>query len=174
MQKQAASDIAAWRVKQFLKDLSDARGDGTSLISLVVPAGGQISRVQQMLSHEKGTASHIKSHATKKAVLTALSSSQQRLRGYNKTPDNGLVVYCGMVNKSDESNGHEKKRKVTIAFEPPEPLRYPVYHCDNRFHTEFLEKMLTRDKTCYGFVVIDGSSCILAHIHGSERKILHK
>merc|ERR1719163_2351464 len=48
-----------------------------------------------MLTDEAGTASCIKSRVNRLSVLSAISSTQQRLKRYNRTPPNGLIVYCG-------------------------------------------------------------------------------
>lgn len=67
------------------------------MISLVIPPKDQISRVNKMLSDEYGTASNIKSRVNRLSVLGAITSTQQRLKLWNKVPPNGLVMYCGMV-----------------------------------------------------------------------------
>lgn len=50
-----------------------------------------------MLANEYGTASNIKSRVNRLSVLAAITSTQQRLKLYNRVPPNGLVVYCGTV-----------------------------------------------------------------------------
>jgi peptide chain release factor subunit 1 len=46
-----------------------------------------------MLADEYGTASNIKSRVNRLSVLSAITSTQQRLKLYTRVPDNGLVVY---------------------------------------------------------------------------------
>ena len=91
---------------QLIKGLESARGNGTSMISLIMPPKDQISRVAKMLADEYGTASHIKNRVNRQSVLAAITSAQQRLKLYNRVPPNGLVVYTGTV-VTDE--GKEKK-----------------------------------------------------------------
>jgi peptide chain release factor subunit 1 len=81
--------IEMFKVKKLIKNLEAARGNGTSMISLIVPPGDQISRVNKMLSDEYGTASNIKSRVNRLSVLSAITSTQQRLKLYNKCPKNG-------------------------------------------------------------------------------------
>lgn len=57
---------------------------GTSMISLVIPPKDQINRVARMLADEYGTASNIKSRVNRLSVLSAITSTQQRLKLYNK------------------------------------------------------------------------------------------
>jgi len=42
------------------------------------------------------------------SVLSAITSTQQRLKLYNKVPPNGLVLYCGTVLTED---GKERQVK---------------------------------------------------------------
>ncbi|MCL7044561.1 hypothetical protein MKW94_003621 [Papaver nudicaule] len=98
--------IMIWRIKNLIKELEAARGNGTSMISLIMPPRDQLSRVTKMLVNECGTASNIKSKANRRSVLGAITSAQQRLKLYNKVPPNGLVLYTGTVVTDD---GKEKK-----------------------------------------------------------------
>ena len=65
------------------------------------------------------------------SVLSAITSTQQRLKRYPRVPENGLVLYCGTI-VTDEG----KEKKVSIDFEPFKPINTSLYLCDNKFHTE--------------------------------------
>lgn len=160
--------IEIFKVKKLIKNLEAARGNGTSMISLIIPPGDQISRVNKMLSDEYGTASNIKSRVNRLSVLSAITSTQQRLKLYNKCPPNGLVLYCGTVITEDG-----KERKVSIDFEPFKPINTSLYLCDNKFHTEDLQELLMDDEA-FGFIVMDGNGCLYGTVQGSNREILHK
>ena len=71
---------------QLIKGLEAARGNGTSMISLIMPPKDQVARVQKMLGDEFGTASNIKNRVNRQSVLGAITSAQQRLKLYNKVP----------------------------------------------------------------------------------------
>jgi peptide chain release factor subunit 1 len=109
-----SQNIEIWKVKKLVKSLEAARGNGTSMISLIIPPRGafwtwihechrsddsilcsldQISRVAKMLADEYGTASNIKSRVNRLSVLSAITSTQQRLKLYNKVPTNGLIMF---------------------------------------------------------------------------------
>ena len=100
--------IEIFKVKKLIKNLEAARGNGTSMISLIIPPGDQISRVNKMLSDEYGTASNIKSRVNRLSVLSAITSTQQRLKLYNKCPKNGKFFF---INRRG-GDQKEKKRKV--------------------------------------------------------------
>ena len=160
--------IEMFKVKKLIKNLEAARGNGTSMISLIIPPGDQISRVNKMLSDEYGTASNIKSRVNRLSVLSAITSTQQRLKLYNKCPKNGLVIYCGTVITEDG-----KERKVNIDFEPFKPINTSLYLCDNKFHTEDLNELLMDDEA-FGFIVMDGNGTLYGTVQGSNREVLHK
>lgn len=186
--------IEIFKVKKLIKNLEAARGNGTSMISLIIPPGDQISRVNKMLSDEYGTASNIKSRVNRLSVLSAITSTQQRLKLYNKCPKNGecpilfcifnfpidrvshsslfrctgLVIYCGTVITEDG-----KERKVNIDFEPFKPINTSLYLCDNKFHTEDLSELLMDDEA-FGFIIMDGNGSLYGTVQGSNREILHK
>ena len=44
---EAEKNIEIWKVKKLIKSLEMARGNGTSMISLVIPPKGQISLIQK-------------------------------------------------------------------------------------------------------------------------------
>ena len=151
-----------------MKGLEEARGNGTSMISLVVPPKGQVSLIAKMLADEMGTASNIKSRVNRQSVLGAITSAQQRLKLYSKIPTNGLVIYCGTV-LTDEG----KEKKVNMDFEPFKPINTSLYLCDNKFHTEALSELLQSDNK-YGFVVMDGHGTLFGTLAGNHREVLHK
>lgn len=160
--------VELWKVKKLIKSLQAARGNGTSMISLVIPPRDQIPRISKMLTDEYGTASNIKSRVNRLSVLGAITSTQQKLKLYNKVPENGLVLYCGTILTDDG-----KEKKVNIDFEPFKPINTSLYLCDNKFHTEALNELL-EDDDVFGFIVMDGNGCLYATLQGNTRTILHK
>uniref|UniRef100_A0A2K5LH27 Eukaryotic peptide chain release factor subunit 1 n=1 Tax=Cercocebus atys TaxID=9531 RepID=A0A2K5LH27_CERAT len=164
----ADRNVEIWKMKKLSKSLEVARGNGTSMISLIIPPKDQISQVSKMLADEFGSASNIKSQVNCLSVLGAITSVQQRLRLYNKVPPNGLVVYCGTI---VTEGGKEKKVKVD--FEPFKPINTSYYLCDNKFHTEALTALLSDDSK-FGFIVIDGSGALFGTLQGNTKEVLQK
>lgn len=165
---EAEKNIEIWKVKKLIKRLEAARGNGTSMISLIIPPKDQVSRAAKMLAEEYGTASNIKSRVNRLSVLSAITSTQQRLKLYNKVPPNGLVVYCGEIITSEG-----KERKINIDFEPFKPINTSLYLCDNKFHTEALSELLESDQK-FGFIVMDGSGTLFGTLSGNTRDVIQK
>ncbi|KAK7688990.1 Eukaryotic peptide chain release factor subunit 1 [Cerrena zonata] len=164
----AEQNIQMWKVKKLIKSLDMARGAGTSMISLIIPPKDQISRVSAMLTQEYGTASNIKSRVNRLSVLAAITSTQQRLKLYNRVPPNGLVLFVGTI-LTDEG----KEKKVSFDFEPHKPINTSLYLCDNKFHTEALQELLESDSK-FGFIVMDGNGTLFGTVAGNTREVIHK
>ncbi|CAI4219239.1 unnamed protein product [Parascedosporium putredinis] len=145
----AEKNIEIWKVKKLIKRLEAARGNGTSMISLIIPPKDQVSRAAKMLAEEYGTASNIKSRVNRQSVLSAITSTQQRLKLYNK------------------------ERKVNIDFEPFKPINTSLYLCDNKFHTEALAELLESDQK-FGFIIMDGNGALFGTLSGNTREVVHK
>lgn len=161
-------NIEIWKVKKLIKGLDAARGNGTSMISLIMPPRDQVSRVAKMLGDEYGTASNIKSRVNRQSVLAAITSAQQRLKLYNRVPPNGLVLYTGTVVTDDG-----KEKKVTFDFEPFRPINASLYLCDNKFHTEALNELLESDDK-FGFIIMDGNGTLYGTLSGNSREVVYK
>jgi len=166
--EEAEKAVEQWKIKKLIKTLEAARGNGTSMISLIIPPKDQISRVNKMLAIELGTATNIKSRVNRLSVLDAITSVQQRLKLYNRVPENGLVLYCGTILTAEN-----KEKKVCIDFEPFKPINTSLYLCDNKFHTEALKELLESDDK-FGFIIMDGNGSLFGTLAGNTRNILHK
>jgi len=122
-----------------------------------------------MLTQELGTATNIKSSVNKKSVITAITSAKERLKLYNKTPNNGLVIFCGTIFGEDGKT----EKKVLIDFEPFRPINKFLYLCDNKFHTEDLTSLLENEDT-FGFIIVDGNGALYGKLQGNNREVCHK
>ncbi|CAF0733640.1 unnamed protein product [Adineta ricciae] len=167
-QESSDKNVEMWKIKKLIKSLEAARGNGTSMISLITPPRDQVPRIARMLADEYGTASNIKSRVNRLSVLSAITSVQARLKLYNKIPNNGLVIYCGTIVTDDG-----KEKKVNIDFEPFKPINTSLYLCDNKFHTEALQALLTDDSR-FGFIIMDGNGALFGTLQGNSREVLTK
>jgi peptide chain release factor subunit 1 len=159
--------IEAWKIKRMIKKLENSKGNGTSMISLSIPADKQISQITKMLNEEYGAAANIKSSKTRSSVQTAITSTRERLKLYNRTPKNGLIVFCGIILLEDGKT----EKKINIDFEPFKPVTSSKYFCDDAFHPDLLMYLLDDDEK-FGFIIVDGSGVLYATLQGNTREIL--
>ena len=72
------------------------------------------------------------------------------LKIYSKTPNNGLLLYCGTILTEDGKT----EKKVVIDFEPHKPINTSLYQCDSCFHTEPLKELIEYNQV-FGFIIVD-------------------
>ena len=162
------SNVEKHTIKQMIKKLQKASGSGTSMVTLIIKAGDQLSRHSKLLTDELGTAANIKSRVNRLSVLSAITAAKYRLGQYSRIPANGLAIFCG-TGVTDEG----KEKKISLAFEPPLPLSSGAYTCDSRFHTELLHGLL-EDNQRYGFIIVDGSGTLYGAISGNSKEVLNR
>ena len=117
-----------------------------------------------MLIEEYATASRIKSRENRQSVMNAITSAQQKLKLYNRTPSNGLALFCGQ----DETD-----KKITLDIIPQTPIKRAIYMCDSSFHIQpLLDSIETYPKI--GFIIIDGNGCLFGIMCGTHQTIVEE
>jgi peptide chain release factor subunit 1 len=97
-----------------------------------------------------------------------MSSTRERLKINNKTPQNGLALFCGTV-----CDDGKNEKKIVFDFEPYKPLNTTLYKCDNVFHVNDLKSLLdSNDK--WGFIIMDGNGCLFGTLQGNAREVVQK
>jgi peptide chain release factor subunit 1 len=121
-----------------------------------------------MLIEEYATASRIKSRENRQSVMSAISSAQQKLKLFSKTPTNGLALFCGQAIGSD---GAEKS--VNVDLIPETPIKRAIYMCHSSFHTSPLLDLMESHPTI-GFIILDGNGCLFGTVSGSNRTVVEE
>jgi len=151
-----------FRLKKLTKELEAYRGRHTELVSVYIPQGYDMNKIINHLAQEQGTASNIKSSATRKNVTDALEKMIQYLKLHIRTPVNGMAVFSGNV---AEREGQTDIR--VWAVEPPVPLKMRLYRCDKQFIVDPLKDMC-EDTESYGLVVMDRRDATIALLKGKS------
>src|SRR3989338_3049779 len=147
-------------LKKFVKEIESCRGRHTELVTVYIPSGYDINKVNQQLAQEQGTAVNIKSTSTRKNVVDALEKMKQHLRLFKQTPPNGLAAFSGNVAE------REGVSDVKVwSLEPPVPIKIRIYRCDKAFVLDPLKDLL-ESKSVYGLLVMDRRDATLALLKG--------
>lgn len=157
-----------YKFKKTLKELSEKKGRGTELVSVYIPHDKQISDVGKQMRDELGQSANIKSKQTRKNVQSAIEVIMQRIRLFKAAPENGLVLFVGMIPRG----GPGTEKMETYVFEPPESITTYWYQCNNEFFLEPLEYMIEERET-YGLAVIDRKEATIATLRGKKVNILN-
>lgn len=135
---------------------------------MYIPAGHNLVDIVNLLNQEYALTQNVKSKTVRKNVLSALTKIMQHLKLFRVTPKNGLVIFCGNVSQ------REGVSDIKLwSIEPPEPLVYKIYRCDQRFVLDPLKEML-REKEIYGLIVLDAGSAEIGLLKGKKiEKLKH-
>jgi len=167
---QKTDSVKLYKIRKILDELSQKTGRGTELISLYIPNGKQLHEVITNLREEQGTADNIKSDVTRTHVVDSLSKVVQRLKLYKKTPERGLVIFCGAL--PPEGGGPLGSEVVKVyEIDPPKDLKTFLYRCDDHFHVDILKDML-KDDNLIGFLAIDAKDAGWGLLHGDKIEVL--
>jgi peptide chain release factor subunit 1 len=162
--------VKLYKIRKILEELSQKSGRGTELISVYIPKGKQIHEIIGTLQQEQGTADNIKSDLTRTHVVDSLGKVVQRLRLYKKTPERGLVMFCGAL--PPEGGGPLGSEVVKVwEIDPPKDLNQYLYRCDDHFHVDILKDML-KDENLIGFLAIDAKDAGWGLLHGDKIEVL--
>ena len=162
-----ADSVSLYKVRKVLSELSTKKGRGTELVSLYIPPRKPIHEVIGSLRDEHGTASNIKSDTTRTHVLDALTKTMQRLKLYDKTPENGLVIFCGAL----PTNGPGSEVVTLHEVVPPKPVDTFLYRCDDHYLLEPIREML-KEKKIVGMISIDSTEAGIGIVTGDKVEVV--
>jgi peptide chain release factor subunit 1 len=167
---QKQDSVKIYKIRKILDELTQQEGHGTELITVYIPKNKQLHEVITNLREEQGTADNIKSDLTRTHVVDSLSKVLQRLKLYKKTPERGLVIFCGALPRE---GGGPPGSEVVKAFEidPPKDLTTFLYRCDDHFHVDILKDML-KDDNMIGILAIDAKDAGWGLLHGDKIEVL--
>ena len=167
---QKQDSVKIYKIRKTLDELTQQVGRGTELISVYIPKNKQLHEVITNLREEQGTADNIKSDLTRTHVVDSLSKVVQRLKLYKKTPERGLVIFCGALPRE---GGGPPGSEVVKAYEidPPKDLTTFLYRCDDHFHVDILKDML-KDDNMIGILAIDAKDAGWGLLHGDKIEVL--
>ena len=178
LQPEKQTDQYLHKLQRLLLKLRNSSGQGTSMITLILPPKDQLSRASKLLINEQGTATNIKSRVNRQSVLSAITSANNRLKTLSKVPKNGLAIFSGNILQSTfrtnimkELVKDKKEKKISFAIEPILPINTSMYMCDSKFHVDSLIEQFT-NTTVYGFVIMSGTRCLWAKLQGNTKTIL--
>jgi len=162
--------VKIYKIRKMLEELSQKSGRGTELITVYIPKGKQLHEIISTLQQEQGTADNIKSDLTRTHVVDSLGKVVQRLKLYKKTPEKGLVMFCGAL--PPEEGGPLGSEVVKVwEVEPPKDLKQYLYRCDDHFHVDILKDML-KDDNLIGFLAIDAKDAGWGLLYGEKIEVL--
>lgn len=74
--------IEMYKVKRLIKSLDTQKGNGTSMVTLVIPPKEALGQSMGFLNNEFAQAANIKSKQTRDSVQSAITSTREKLKLY--------------------------------------------------------------------------------------------
>jgi len=90
------NSIEIFRMKKLFKRLEKAKISG-SAVTIVIPPKKPVAEMTKTLVDEMGKAVNIKDKNNRISVVDAQNSARERLKLYQKAPDNGLVLFSAKI-----------------------------------------------------------------------------
>lgn len=162
-----SSSLELHKIKKELEVLEGKKGKGTELISLYIPPDKNLNDVMSQMRDECSQAANIKSTRTRKNVQSALEVIMQRLKLIKKTPENGLVMFVGMIPRGI------KDRMEVHLLEPPQMIVTYIYRCDSEFLLDPIKEVL-EEKGAYGLLVVDRGEATIGILRGKRMDTVKK
>ncbi|MDL5363633.1 peptide chain release factor 1 [Halalkalicoccus sp. NIPERK01] len=141
-----------------IETVARASADRTSLVTVAIPPEEDLEAVRNRIERDHSESEYGDSGPTNRHVEEALEELRGVLREYDATPENGLVVYVGVVDEE----------LVEYVFDDlPAPIDGFVYEQANKFDTAPLESMTSPSAT-YGLLVVERGGAALGRLEGEE------
>lgn len=156
-------------IAERIEFVASMDADDDHLFTLAVAADEPIARGHERLETDRATADYIDPQRASKPIQQALERARERVEEYDTVPENGLVVYAGVV--EDEV--------VDFVFDDlPTPVETGTVVQDNEFDTAPLDSSpeesvadLDRD---YGLVVVERGGAAFGRLSEGEVVVLEE
>ncbi|MBN1923636.1 MAG: peptide chain release factor 1 [Nanoarchaeota archaeon] len=159
----------SYMINKLIRRLSKVKASATELVSLYIPSGFDISTVKNQLTQELSLSANIKSKQTRKAVLSSIEKTLRELQKYQKTPENGLIIFCGDV---DQQVG-KSNTEIFVLDNLPAPVSVRMYRTEPVFILDPLKDMI-ESKNVYALISIDKNDAAIAIMKGTSVRVVAK
>ncbi|WP_276302029.1 Vms1/Ankzf1 family peptidyl-tRNA hydrolase [Halorussus lipolyticus] len=151
-------DIEAYELRERVERVEDAEATENDLVTLAIPPDTPVGEALERVEEDRAEAEYIDEQGEDAAYLEALEALRRVLQHRDSTPDNGLVVYAGVVDGET----------VEYVFDDlPSPVSEFVYERDNEFDTDPLETCRTTSQT-FGLLVVERGGAALGLSEGDD------
>lgn len=151
-------------LRERIEAVSNVSGSEDDLLTVAIPPDESVGETLEAVEEAHAEAEYIHADETSKARRSVLERAQHILHGYDETPANGLVLYVGAVEGSDDI--------TEFVFDDlPHPVQETVYEWANEFDVEALEGLVGSSST-YGLLVVERGGAALGRFHGDRVEVV--
>ena len=157
-------DTHDYELRVRIEEVSSATADEDALITIAIPPDKPVGEILERVEEDHAEAEYIDSDGESRGVMQALERARHALHGYDRTPENGLAVYVGVVDGD----------LVEYVFDDlPGPVREFVYERANEFDVEPLAD-LARPSAEYGLLVVERGGAALGRLAGDRVELIEE
>lgn len=143
-------------LRRRIDAVDDVESTEDDLVTLAVPPESAIEEVRTRIEEEHARTQYLDSGPTRQSLRQAIETVRRLLREYEGVPENGLVIYAGVVDGDP----------VEYVFDDlPDPVPEFVFDCDNEFDTDPLEAVAESSGT-YGLIVVERGEAAIGRLEG--------
>lgn len=151
-------DTQDYELRARIEELSNATADEDALVTIAIPPDRAVGEVLERVEEDHAEAEYLDSDETSKGVREVLGRVRHALHGYERTPENGLAVYAGVVDGD----------RVEYVFDDlPASIEEYRYERANAFDVEPLQGVTTPSST-YGLLVVERGGAALGRLEGDR------
>lgn len=138
-----------------IEAVDTATADTDRLLTVAVPATAPLGETLERVEADHAEANYLDTDETTQTyVEDALEEIRRILHDYERTPENGLVVYAGVV---------DSDLRTYVFDDLAEPVTESVYERSNEFDTSPLDVRVapTADAPTHGLLIVTRESAVL-------------
>lgn len=151
-------------IHERIETVAAVEADDDQLVTVAVPPDGSLAETREAVAEDRAEASYIDGAASK-PYQRAIDEVHEQLQACDELPDDGLVVYAGVV---DDEVFEETFDDL------PEPVDEPVYTVANAFDTTPLDAAATGTIDDYGLVVVERGGAAIGRYAGETVTLLEQ
>ena len=149
-----------YELRERIEAVSDVAGDESDLLTVAVPPGTPVGELLERIEEDHAEAEYLDADEASKARRAVLERATHLLHDYERTPENGLVLYVGSAAGEDDL--------VEFVFDDlPGPLEEETYAWDNEFDVGALKTAAGADST-YGLLVVERGGAAVGTLEGDR------
>ncbi len=156
-------DIEAYERQERIERVERAEANEDDLVTVAVPPDEPLGEALERVEEDRAEAEYIDTEGEDAAYLDALEAVRSVLQHHEETPENGLVVYAGVVDGE----------VVEYVFDDlPSPVSQFVYERDNEFDAELLDAAAEGETKTFGLLVVERGGAALGLTENDEVRVV--
>lgn len=145
-------------LRERIEAVTEAESDADTLLSIAIPPDQSLEAARNRIEADHADAQYSGGGETHHPVRDALERVRRTLREYETTPQQGLLIYAGVI----------EGELVDYVFDDlPDPVSEWRYVRSNEFDTAPLEAA-TSPTAAYGLIVVERGEAALGRFVGDE------